>query len=315
MSVIFEPLRDLVITEETPEEPYRRRAKEEKRTVHWGQLKLMMTEVHFLTTYWDPEKITNPVVVYAGAAPGEHLPFLSSMFPTFTFHLYDPRPFTIRATERLHLYQQYFTDEDAQRWSGRDDVFFISDIRTADHVTMKETENEEAIAEDMKRQAHWHEMIAPIRSMLKFRLPYTYEWAPKTMKYLAGTVYRQPWAPQTSTETRLVPDVPSSMMDWDIKKYESQLFYHNTIVREKFLYSNPYVDASQGLTLDYDSTAHAYILSRYISKIRKEEPTAALVLNLSRSLIRTVGKGTQSLIMLRSGGHKKYSRTVRATAT
>ena len=34
--------------------------------------------------------------VYVGAAPGTHITFLCEMFPRITFHLYDPRDFTVK---------------------------------------------------------------------------------------------------------------------------------------------------------------------------------------------------------------------------
>ncbi len=39
---------------------------------HWGQLKLLLSEIEFLTPYYE----CNYLVVYAGAAPGVHVPIL-----------------------------------------------------------------------------------------------------------------------------------------------------------------------------------------------------------------------------------------------
>ena len=56
-------------------EYYRRKAEKEIKTmVHWGQRKLLIAELEFLTFFWDPEIVPHPTIVYAGAAGGDHIP-------------------------------------------------------------------------------------------------------------------------------------------------------------------------------------------------------------------------------------------------
>jgi hypothetical protein len=59
---------------------------------HWGQRKLLLTEIDFLTQTLSSknEKID---VIYAGAAHGTHIKFLFNLFPNIRFHLYDPAIF------------------------------------------------------------------------------------------------------------------------------------------------------------------------------------------------------------------------------
>lgn len=66
-----------------------------------------MTEIYFLTKYEHLSKY----VVYAGAAPGTHIPFLSKMFPSLSFLLVDPNPFNIKENDKLKIINDYFTDE------------------------------------------------------------------------------------------------------------------------------------------------------------------------------------------------------------
>jgi hypothetical protein len=64
-------------------------------STHWGQRKLFLTELQFLT-YCICEKYKNKtkfIVIYTGAASGDHLPFLASLFSHVEFHLYDPKEF------------------------------------------------------------------------------------------------------------------------------------------------------------------------------------------------------------------------------
>src|SRR5579872_5210738 len=131
-------LSDLSISDKYPRIMYRRRRVEEKLAIHWGQRKLLLSEIEFFTLYWDPKLIPNPICVYAGAAPGTHIDMLSKMFPAFRFELYDPNPFDMKVlgnNDKITIFtgkNGYFTDEMAQKYVGRNDIFFVSDIRTAD---------------------------------------------------------------------------------------------------------------------------------------------------------------------------------------
>ncbi|KAL9657222.1 hypothetical protein ABK040_011444 [Willaertia magna] len=56
-----------LLKETDPSDSYRSRKTELKSTLHWGQRKLLMSEIEFLTEFGFP----NATVVYAGAAPDE----------------------------------------------------------------------------------------------------------------------------------------------------------------------------------------------------------------------------------------------------
>ena len=88
---------------------YRRRTNAPKSAIHWGQRKLLLSEVQFLSLYTNPKHskksddtpVTHEdpccLVVYAGSAPGTHLSAMPLIFPTFFqnfhFELHDPRQF------------------------------------------------------------------------------------------------------------------------------------------------------------------------------------------------------------------------------
>ena len=118
---------------DAPRLPYRRRKGEVKTVIHWGQRKLLLSEIEFLTLYG--ELSSSKVVVYAGAAPGTHISFLSMLFPELKFILYDPAPFTVPESDKINTIQDLFTDEVAKTFEGRN-VLFICDIRSADWATM-----------------------------------------------------------------------------------------------------------------------------------------------------------------------------------
>jgi len=245
------------------------------RNVHWGQRKLLIAELEFFTLHWDEKKVPHPICLYAGAAPGIHVPVLSKLFPAFVFHLYDPRDFEIKQSEKIFLHQEFFTDEVAAQWAGRDDVFFVSDIRRAGpedaraasvellrrlpvgaKYSKRELDTtinrivERNIVEDMACQEKWVRLINPVESLLKFHLPYILtEKDAEGFSYLDGRVYLQVWPGRNSTETRLVPrrneagEFVSRL--WDPLWYEEALFYHNAVVREEKSFLNPFSCPSQ----------------------------------------------------------------------
>ena len=82
-----------VLSEDMPCVPYRRRTGETKTVIHWGQRKLLMSEIEFLTehasevpkmlflSFYSSDNNQSQWVIYAGAAPGTHINFLADMFP------------------------------------------------------------------------------------------------------------------------------------------------------------------------------------------------------------------------------------------
>lgn len=229
----------LVGTLETsmPRTMYRRRQNELKSTLHWGQRKLMLSEVEFLNEHSHAKSH----VVYAGAAPGSHLACLCALFPDITFDAFDPRPFDEnlwppKGPKNLVLHQECFTDRTAEKLaSSGKRILFISDIRTADWKEMSPEAHDDCILRDLHAQQHWVKIIRPECSMLKFRLPY----ADGCTKYLAGEIKLPVWGPQTTTECRLIVKPIDSINAEDVFAEEvyhhqqilEQLFYFNTLTR------------------------------------------------------------------------------------
>lgn len=262
----------LFLTPNSPRMPYYRRGPQGDygQAIHWGQRKLLLSEMIYLLTTWNPETCPRPIVVYAGAAPGTHIPYLRKKFPGIVWHLYDPAPFGPIAEDGvIYCFQECFTDELAQMYRNVPDVYFISDIRTSDwkknraqrceaHGEVDGSELSDKLHEtielealeitekevwgDMEMQQKWVMLMDPVYAYLKFRLPWPNHNKPndesqmQTVPYLAGKIYLQTWAPHTSTETRLLPTRDANgcyhITQWDIQKYEEQCFYHNTEIRD-----------------------------------------------------------------------------------
>lgn len=249
-----------ILHEDSPEKSYVKDKNFKKSVIHWGQRKLLLSEIEFLTQV-GRAALEGATVVYAGAAPGSHMDYLSSLFPFVHFILVDPAPFTVRPSDRIEIIQDLFTDELAVDISSKhDNVFFISDIRTADPDTDSGDEVERKVASDMESQKRWHLLLNSKRSMLKFRLP----WDSSSSVYLDGDIYLPVWGPQTTTECRLITsrENPKAMRVYDHEKYERQMFYFNRVTRTS-LYRHG-VSHGEGLDHCYDCRAEIEILYRYM---------------------------------------------------
>jgi ubiquinone/menaquinone biosynthesis C-methylase UbiE len=234
-----------ILTPDFPREPYERRFKDKRNYIHWGQRKLLLSEIEFLCLFFK-DKFANlslknntkdVVVVYAGAAPGTHILILNDLFPMVKFILYDPCEFSqelrnsCEFSQKIEIYQELFTDAvclDLKEKYKNDTILFISDIRTADITTMDNKEVEDHIINDQQLQFIWYGILNPTLSMLKFRLP----WNDGITSYLDGDIYLQAYAPLSSTETRLIIAQDCSLRDYDNRLYEEQLFYFNKYLRD-----------------------------------------------------------------------------------
>lgn len=277
---LYQTTLDRILKDDAPEEQYYRRSREVKHFIHWGQRKLLLSEIEFLTLFIsDHDEKNNIVVIYAGAADGKHIKFLSSLFPKIKFILYDPNNFDERLynIDMIEIHQEYFTNEVALQLFNRLDTnnptykLLISDIRTADINKMSPSEVEACVKMDHNMQKEWYEILQPDMTMLKFRLP----WDCPTTDYLEGDIYLQAYAPLSSTETRLIINGhTSNIITYDNKKYENQLFYFNKYTREtsfsNILLNIPLTERA-GLTNTYDSCSEIIILKNYLKLIHLKD--------------------------------------------
>lgn len=275
----------LLLKPSDPQMEYRRREKEIKQSVHWGQLKLALAVLSFITYYWDPDEVPEPILVYAGAAPGDNINLLIDLFPQFKeWHLFDPRHIVVKPVPgKVFVYSGeengYFTDEYAQKFAGRNDIYFVSDIRVGGYRgEISNKEFEQGVWKDNKMQQKWVQIIRPLYAHLKFRLPYPGNNLPQFYQYFDGDVLKQPWVGPTSTETRLVVSNKNmELIGWDNVVYQNQLFYHNKVIRENTNYTCKYSDKPLIGTLvneqpvyqliqDWDSMMTIQVLGDYLIK-------------------------------------------------
>lgn len=251
---------DTFWNEESKEMSYGRRKDDRKTAVHHGQRKLLLTEIYFLSLVDPPPGST---IVYIGAAGGEHIPLLVSLFPDFIYHLYDAKSYHRKVVELAAKNDNLiirpegnFTNELAQEYVGMENIYVMSDIRIVDssvslqyantaHSMFKKdyerlspdqkTKVEEVVnnvvgdyvKDDMDFQNKWVQIMQPVAAYLKFRLPYTDGVTETFTSYPEGKVYFQPWTGPTSTEARLLCYPPYDTVEYSDLRYERVMSYHN----------------------------------------------------------------------------------------
>jgi len=269
-----------ILKENAPELKYERRRFDFKKTIHWGQMKLHLSEIEFLNlVYQEYKKIeTNKLLyfIYAGAAPGHHIKFLHNMFPDIKFELYDPNPFKISNNEYINIHtgelDGYFTNENARYWKQENHpdkyIVFCSDIRT-------EPATPENVKQNMDMQLNWWKIMNPELSMFKFRLPWTDENSDEKdyTEYPKGNIYIQVYPGHTSTETRLVIKKNAPIIRYNNAKYENQLFYHNKISRNLY-YDNILGELNiqrDGICNCYDCVSLINIIKQYLEIVHDQK--------------------------------------------
>lgn len=270
-SVLFRTL-----TNRIPRAKYYRRVNEVKDVLHWGQRKLLLSEIEFLTLFYQSltykENPTKPIyMIYAGASPGTHIKYLAKLFPKIHFILYDPHEFdpVLNRLKHVKMHTQLFLDETAKEWTAvrhpKKHILFVSDIRTAEPQTMPLDEVERRIMQDNECQKNWWVIMAPAMAMFKFRLP----WDDLQTEYPTGEIYLGIYPPATSTETRLIvfsPDAP--FKNYSNREYEEQLFRFNTVERlEEYdnILSGVPSEEKEGLDNQYDFASEIHVIQSYLA--------------------------------------------------
>ena len=264
---------------------YRRRHTDTiKSVVHWGQRKLLMSEIEFLTEY--TTNACETTVIYVGAGPGNHLPVLMDLFRdrVCQWVLFDKTPFAFDDAENTVIHNRYFGDDDAHFYSGKyKRLLFICDIRNLSHGQYDAAASEAAVTDDMEQQARWVTILGACKSMLKFRLPYI----PGTSTYLKGQLRLPVWGPQTTTEVRLIVDDDLGVASYDHQKHWEQMFYFNTVTRV-MTYANDISTREDrmriGLCSCYDCTSELHILKSYLITISSPEDVLSLSCRISSAL-------------------------------
>lgn len=240
------------------------------RTVrHIGQRKLLLSEIEFLSYVYGKlgNKAKEYTVVYAGAADGEHIPFMINRFFKGVFkewHLYDePHRFkkALRSVPGVTIVpyvdpnsvKGYFTEYHYPIYA-KQKIVFISDIR-------RETNNR-MVKEDNDLQNEAVMTMNPKFAMLKFRFPFD----GKNHTVLDGRRLLQCWAKQDSAEVRLWSESPHSLIKSSSREHETQMNAFNLYYRPT-LFTVPTI---HNRIWSYDDMAEYEILCCYCKAFHKK---------------------------------------------
>lgn len=298
-----------------------------RKGLHFGQRKLLLSEVEFLSTLIDAftiqmesrdlhkdkkkslkslsndscsAKVSFPedkavLVVYAGAANGQHLPFLFTLFPNVKFILIDPAPFCYALQEIskqkngpvVSLISDLCTAElcsklyETHHKAFR--IILVSDIRSGAPRNMKtNAEHTAVILNDNALQEEWCRALQAEWAMLKFHPPYPAQknsaspqydpedHTPDCIDYLGGACLLGVWAPKSSTEVRLVvhgpfPQPSSVRHQYSCIGHEQQCYFYNC--NERY---------------HSDCTAERVIWEKYLSLLRNRKVGSSFSIDSSR---------------------------------
>lgn len=260
-----------------------------KPVVHWGQLKLLLSEIFFITKFSD--KPYN--ILYVGAAQGYHINHLTKMFPKNKFILWDPGNFAIKPSEQVEIHNDFFTSDVAKGYSKNgSNILFICDIRNISVGTVKENikEFDEIITADMEKQKEWVQLIQPHRAFLKFRLPYL----EGITNYFSGPIYLQQYAPR-STEARILVKDYNKLVPYDHKEFDEKMAFFNAVIRKrKYKIFSNIIDKLH-IVNNWDSTMMIYIVRYYFQKYKRiDDPPDNIVYEMTNTIINYLAKSSRS---------------------
>jgi len=225
-------------------------------TVHNGQLKLLVSEIEFLTPY----KGSNYTVIYAGAAPGVHIVLLAKMFESMNFVLVDPSKSFVGRFKypNVKVHALLMTDQLASALKSRygETILFISDVRTGPPEVGREDDKaqQRRIHRDMVEQSKWFRRLDPVAGLFKFRLPWDLE---THTKYLDGSIHFPIFGRFLTHESRLVVLRGATEKTYDNRQYEGHMAYFNQVLR-----GNIYEPTGRC----YDCAAFRQIIMGYLGK-------------------------------------------------
>lgn len=292
-------------------------------TIAAQQLRLFAAELAFLCTVPDlTDNLENHVLIYAGAAPGGHIPYLAALFPKVRFYCYDPEPVSFAATEQITVIRAPFTERLAHYWREKagDKIIFISDIRTPVWAG-REYEGE---VEFMNLQADIMSVMLPKYYSVRFRIPYAIINAGEPFPYFNGHLMFQPFGNSLTMELHLVGRLGNVIAGRDAFNYPSRvleelMFYHNTEVRPQTrLHANTYTMDDKPFSgphaaffdNSYDCTYLMYIVDLYmrrtdaIVRFTSETDSLDFIVTIAKQMVtrRSIAVGTQLVRAMRPPG-------------
>lgn len=273
--------------------------------INWGQRKLLLSEIEMMVNIIKHDVDMGGTgkgftLLYVGAAPGSHIPYLQSLFAEYDInvHTWDRKErFDPIESDDIKIVPKEFEDPET---IGKDTEGFFTDYVAEKYLSKYGTNNklviisdirdspdEESVDRDMRMQEGWVQKIKPFASFLKFRLPYSKS---KEYEYLSGDIYSQAWSRNRSAETRLLSFRFKGKFEtklYNTEYYDSTMAYFNYMTRmQSYDMGNIVMDITgkktdvkryipvyeHGLCTCHDCAREVQIISKYLN-LTGEDPT------------------------------------------
>jgi hypothetical protein len=259
-----------------------------KSVVHWGQLKMLLITLIFLIRHINPDD-KEVHIIYPGSARGDNILILCEMFPNTRWYLIDPLHFHPKLkshSQIMEIKNEYFTDETAKYYAKKfadrkHPLLLLSDIRVST--------DDKSVIENQESNVTWHNIIGPDYSYFKFRCPYEGD---KIYSYYEGKIFIQPFAPISSTESRILLGNKLVNKDYDRDEYIGRFTYFNRILRPSY-YNKKIIPEDKYFDNCYDCTYFSYLIQNYLNKFKDFNPfKKQTVLQIMKHIIGTISSLT-----------------------
>lgn len=201
----------------------------------WSRL---IEEIEFLTKHWNPEELTNPLLLVQGAYPGNHYKILSTMFPALEIELWGTQ--TMFETKRIKIVNENLLETQCNDYQRRD-VIFICYLDLPEEASRYEDKYQGFWLNQMTYQTGLLRALKPKLASLSFSLPVSVDGI-YYRGYLTPSCLSSPEDDYEDRICRLIPVLDqdkfvrcSYSVDW----FEQVLNYWNLAAKKGRLLRNP----------------------------------------------------------------------------
>jgi hypothetical protein len=277
-------------------------------SLHWGQLKLFVSEIQAYTKFYNELSIHPELIVYAGGASGHHWcylwPILKQVNPQLQVFLIDPGNFHKSIVNNnminkdmvkqvkdpgIYILQEYYTDETSKVFSELNKhILFLSDIRSSYDLDDKQ-KGQMDIFNNNIMQERWVKLLKPDCAYLKLHIPYPSapdRWI-KEFPYRARSagnvlelkllkpvdIYFQAFHGRASSELRSIYFSKYGFNDdywYDTKLIEQKLFAYNIYRQASCFVEHTHKNISDYLVPNLDSELTELIFARFFEQFKVE---------------------------------------------
>lgn len=209
-------------------------------TEQWLYRQLLLSEIEFLTEYSNE---SNCLVVYAGAAPGIHLNYLSDLFPQVEFVLIDSNAILTEQNDRITIIEKNFNEKLAKKYAKEERrILFICNKGTNDDLML------------------WQSNINSYASLLPIHFCST------SFQFYDGRILLNLWSPRNSFECRLIVEKDASIITYETHQFKKAISYFQNHLRLMYYEHDLNEIETEGLDHCYDCQAEIFILEKYVRK-------------------------------------------------